>query len=344
MRNISVKIKKFGNPKDSIFLDDTSNNITITENELLINILLFPINPADLLLIEGRYGNKPNLPSLIGSECVAVVNKIGKKVKNIKEGDIVMPITRCNWTSKKVVHYKEVIKLKIKTNLEQACMLKVNPATAYLMLNNFITINKHDYILQNASNSAVGNYIIQLCKYYEIYNINLVRRNELIKNLYDIGATKVFNSNNIDEALNFLHDIDLKLFIDAVAGKQVNTIVSALKKKTTIINYGLLSGKNIELDPYNIIFKEIQLKGFWLSIWLEKMSLIERNNLYKHLEELIISNVIYTKVEKIYDISNIFKALQHSKEYKRDGKILVTPNYKLLKKFIPNNQLTKLDF
>ena len=35
------------------------------------------------------------------------------------------------------------------------------------MLNNYERVKKNDYILQNAANSAVGNYIIQLCKYYE---------------------------------------------------------------------------------------------------------------------------------------------------------------------------------
>ena len=41
-------------------------------------------------------------------------------------------------------------------------MLKVNPASAYLMLNNYVKLKKNDTILQNAANSGVGNYIIQL--------------------------------------------------------------------------------------------------------------------------------------------------------------------------------------
>ena len=58
-------------------------------------------------------------------------------------------------------------------------MLKVNPATAYLMLNNYIKINNGDYILQNAANSGVGNYVIQLAKMYNIRTINLIRRKEV---------------------------------------------------------------------------------------------------------------------------------------------------------------------
>ena len=58
-------------------------------------------------------------------------------------------------------------------------MLKVNPASAYLMLNNYIQLKKNDIIMQNAANSGVGNYIIQLANLYKIKTINLVRERKL---------------------------------------------------------------------------------------------------------------------------------------------------------------------
>ena len=91
----------------------------------------------------------------------------------------------------------------------------------------------------------------------------------------------------------------------------------------TIINYGLLSGKNIEIDPHKIIFKNISLKGFWLSLWLEKMSYNDKSKSYNHLAELIINNILHTKVDKIYHVSEIKKAVVKANKYKRNGKIIV---------------------
>ena len=107
---------------------------------------------------------------------------------------------------------------------------------------------------------------------------------------------------------------------------------NAINSKTTILNYGLLSGENIELSPHNVIFKEMQVKGFWLSIWLEKMSNTEKNNLYHHLQDLIIKKIIHTNVEKVYNIEEIVAAIHHAEKYGRSGKILVTPNPHILEK------------
>ena len=340
---VSVKIKKFGPPTSSIFFDETSINANLGKDELLLDVLLFPINPADLLLIEGKYAAKPKLPINIGSECVAVVSKVGSEINTVSEGDIVLPLTRGNWATKKIVKVDEIIKLKDNTKLEQVSMLKVNPATAYLILNNYVNINKNDYVMQNAANSSVGNHIIQLCKYYGIKNINLVRRNEVIQDLYDKGATKVFNNDDLNQIYDFVRERNIKIYLDALGGKQVNKLVSAMNYKTTIINYGLLSGKNIELDPYNVIFKDVQLRGFWLSIWLEKMSYHERNNLYNHLEDLIQKNIIFAEIEKVYEMSALFDAIKHSSSYSRKGKILVSPNLKLLNKILSQKRIIKLN-
>ncbi len=319
-----VQFDKIGKASEQVYLKKVDNINTINENEVLIEVICFPINPADILLIEGKYANKPKLPSLIGAECIAKVKKVGKNIKKFKLGDIVLPLVRDNWVEEKVVTENEIIKLPNNIDTKQACMLKVNPATAYLMLNNYVKIKQGDFIIQNASNSSVGNYIIQLAKLYDINTINFVRRKEVISTLKDYGANYVFELNLNQKEENFIKNSNPKLFIDAVAGKDVNTIASLLTDNSTIINYGLLSGENIQLDPHNTIFKNIILKGFWLSIWLTKMSIEEKNKLYTYLSELIIKKVLFTKVEKVFNINNIKEAIEAASDFNRDGKILVT--------------------
>ena len=43
----------------------------------------FPINPADILLVEGKYANKPKLPSLMGAECIAKVKKLARILESL---------------------------------------------------------------------------------------------------------------------------------------------------------------------------------------------------------------------------------------------------------------------
>ena len=326
-----VQFDKVGQPSEEIYLKKIDKINNITSDEILIEIICFPINPADLLLIEGKYANLPKLPSLIGAECVAKIKKIGSNIKNFKLGDIVLPLVRDNWVEEKIVTESEIIKLPSNIDIAQASMLKVNPATAYLMLNNYIKINEGDYIIQNAANSGVGNYIIQLAKLYKVLTINLVRRKEVVSTLKEYGANHIFNLNLNEKEKSFIYKVKPKLFIDAVAGKHVDILANLLSDNATIINYGLLSGESIKINPHNTIFKNIILKGFWLSLWLNRMSMQEKSKLYHYLSELIIKKTIFTKIQKIYHIKNIKDAIATASNYKRNGKILVTTSDFFLK-------------
>ena len=116
------------------------------ENEVLIDVLACPINPADVLNIEGKYGVKAKLPARLGAECVGKVKKVGHLVKGFKEGDIVLPLDRENWVQQKIVDEKNLIMLPNDIDPIQLSMLKVNPATAYLMLKKYVKLQPGDWI------------------------------------------------------------------------------------------------------------------------------------------------------------------------------------------------------
>ena len=331
-----AEIKKIGKAEDSIKIENVDFSDSISDTQILIEIILFPINPADILLVEGHYANMPKLPSKLGAECIASVIKVGSKISKFKVGDLVLPLSRNNWVQRKKVNEDELIKLSINTNILQSSMLKINPATAYLMLNNYTSLKQGDYIIQNAANSGVGYYVIQLCKYYKINTINIVRRKELHNQLLKIGADEVFTYDDLNILIEKLKSKNIKLFLDAVGGKGVEQIAFLLANNASIINYGLLSNESIKISSHELIFRNLSIKGFWLSKWLEKMPVREKVNLYKHLEELINQKKLYTKIQKIYDIRDISDALRTSKQNSRNGKILVSPNLQKYKRIFTN--------
>ena len=330
---LKVKFNNLGSPDNELYVSEELLDKKLEAFEVLIEVLFFPINPADLLLVEGKYANKPKLPSSIGAECIARVKEVGNKVKRFKAGDIVLPLSRDNWTQEKIAKEDELINIQKDINILQASMLKVNPATAYLMLNNYLNINKGDFIIQNASNSGVGNYIIQLCKIYGIKSINFVRRMEIEDNLKNMGADYVFNLNSFEDKKEFIKKAKAKLFIDAIAGNKLNSVAELLTENAQIINYGLLSDEPMQLDAHNTIFKNITLKGFWLTLWLMRMPPKEKDNLYKYLAKLVLEEKIFTPIQKVFYISDIKEAAKLAGNYNRSGKILVTPNKALYEKY-----------
>ena len=61
-------------------------------NEVLVRMLAAPINPADLNVIEGTYGELPSLPCTIGNEGVGVVERVGSSVVGFASGQTVLPL------------------------------------------------------------------------------------------------------------------------------------------------------------------------------------------------------------------------------------------------------------
>ena len=63
------------------------------DEEVLIRVKSFGINRPDLLQKKGLYPPPASASKILGLECSGFVEKTGKKVKGIKEGDKVCALT-----------------------------------------------------------------------------------------------------------------------------------------------------------------------------------------------------------------------------------------------------------
>lgn len=64
-----------------------------------------------------------------------------------------------------------------------ASMMNVNPCTAYRMLKDYVSLKPGDTVIQNGGNSAVGQFVIQLCKVWNYKSVSVVRDRPNIQEL-----------------------------------------------------------------------------------------------------------------------------------------------------------------
>src|SRR5260370_8771423 len=83
----AIRRGAFGNPAEVMKLVDVPDVGTPGEGEVVIALEASPINMSDLLMISGRYGYRPKLPSIVGAEGVVRVVAVGGGVRHLKEGD-----------------------------------------------------------------------------------------------------------------------------------------------------------------------------------------------------------------------------------------------------------------
>ena len=323
-----VEYSSFGRPEDVIRCIEAGEPAAPQADEAALEVLAFPINPADLLTIEGRYASKPQLPARIGAECVGRISAVGSAVTDLKPGDLVIPLDRDNWVQRKVSKASALIKLPAGIDVLQLAMLKINPPTAFLMMTRYAELSPGDWLLQTAANSGVGHCIIRLARAMGLKTVNVVRREGLENELAGLGADVVLvdGPDLAERITEATAGAPIRLAIDAVGGTQIVRFGDALVDEATVLNYGRLSRENPQLSGHQCVFKRLHLTGFWLVPWLQKLPRQEIGALYTELAGRIADGTIRVPVEATFPIEAIRDAVALAGGYRRTGKVLVTPN------------------
>src|SRR6201993_40923 len=169
-----------GEPSDVIQLN-TIPEPALGQEDVLISMEAAPLDPSDFLFVRGMYGVRPSFPSSVGAEGVGRVAKIGSKVDAALQGRRVLILPtyeQGTWADEVVVPVRNLVLMNDEADPLQLSMIGINPATAYLLLNRYVSLMPGDWIGQTAANSAMGQYIIALAKLAGVKTLNVVRREE----------------------------------------------------------------------------------------------------------------------------------------------------------------------
>lgn len=322
----TARLSRFGKPAEVIELADLEAPAAPGEGEVLIDVVACPINPADVLMLEGRYGAAPpKLPLTPGAEGIGRIARAGPGVTHVKPGDLVLVPGPGTWRERLVAPGKAVWALKSKADLHQLAMLRVNPATAYLMLHDYVAPKSGNWVIQNAANSGVGHCLIRLARQAGVKTINVVRRESLVAPLKAFGADVVLvDGPDLDvRARAATGGAALPLAIDAVGGTATQRLARCVDDKGVVVNYGLLSGEPCAIDGRDTVFRDVSLRGFWLRRWFAETQPAEIGKLYAKLAALVEDGTLTVDVEKVYPLARIKDAVAHAAREGRSGKILL---------------------
>jgi mitochondrial enoyl-[acyl-carrier protein] reductase / trans-2-enoyl-CoA reductase len=322
-----VQFSAFGTPHEVAACVDVPDIGAPADGEVVVDIAAFPINPADLMTMTGSYAVRPKLPATLGAEAVGSISAVGAGVRGLAAGDRVIMLARDNWCQRRRVPAAQVLAVPASADLLQLAMLKVNPATALMMLRQYVALQPGDWVIQDAANSGVGTNLIRLARADGIRTVNVVRREALAAPLQAIGGDLVLvDGDDLAERVRAAGAGPIRLAIDAVGGEAVMRLADCLAEGGTVVNYGLLSGRPCMLGAHQTIFKGITLTGFWLQKALTSMTRPDLEALYADLAGRVADGTLEVRIEATYPIEQIKTALEHAGREGRSGKVLVTPN------------------
>ena len=293
---------------------------------MIVETELVPINPADVLNLEGKYGAvPPSLPLTPGAEGVGRIGKAGGGVSHVRVGDRVLLPGPGTWRERIRAPAKVVFPLPGGVDPRQLAMLRVNPPTAYLMLHDFVPVQAGRWVIQNAANSGVGHCLIRFAREAGMKTVNVVRRAELIEPLRVFGGDVVLTDGpDLDARVRAaIGDGPLMLAIDAVGGSATQRLARCVQEGGTVVNYGLLSGEACMVDGRDMVFRNVTVRGFWLRRWFMETPPEQIAALYRKLTAKIADGTLAVEVEAVYPIRRIKEAVAHAARGGRSGKILM---------------------
>ncbi|MGF6905311.1 zinc-dependent alcohol dehydrogenase family protein [Paraburkholderia sp. GAS348] len=317
----AIQLSKYGDVANGMGVVELPEPAAPGNGEVLIAVEYVPVNQNDLLVLAGQFPVHPELPSVVGNEGVGTVLQVGPGVENVKVGDrVVPPLYSLTWREKMIVPADGLFALPPEADVQQLAMLRINPASAALLLSEYAELQPGDWVAQNAANSAVGRSVIAIAKSRGLRTVNLVRRAELVGELKAYGAdVVVLDDENASEAVRqAAGNATIKLALCGISGAATARLGRLLAPKGKLVSYAVMSGDiNVTFNVLDFIFGDISLHGFYEDRREYEPKMPE---ILSESARLIAEGKLHVPVAAVYPMAQFKEAIAH---VQRGGKVLL---------------------
>src|ERR1041385_746641 len=138
------------------------------ENELLVRVVACGVNPADPLVISGRFAKEfgTHVPLIPGYDVAGVVEKTGAKITKFKKGDAVYgyALFGGGWAEFAVLAENEAALIPKSATFTEAAAVPLAALTAWQALIDTAKLPAGQTVLIHGGSGGVGSFAIQIAK------------------------------------------------------------------------------------------------------------------------------------------------------------------------------------
>ncbi|MBV45566.1 MAG: NADH oxidase [Rhodobiaceae bacterium] len=251
--NVSKQIRSEVTKEGKLLISIKNTEIPVPkEDEVLIKIEATPINPSDLGLLIGpadvssmtvsgegedsevnmdipenflrvvtdRIGQ--SLP--VGNEGGGIVVAAGGKDTEELVGKTVGVAGGSMYSQYRCVKASSCFVMNEGTTPEESASCFVNPLTSLAMVET-MRMENHSALVHTAAGSNLGQMLIKICLSEEVPLVNIIRKEEHVNKLADIGAKYVCNSSKdtfLEDLINALIETKATIAFDATGGGKLS--------------------------------------------------------------------------------------------------------------------------
>ena len=309
LKNLAARYHQTGLPAEVVEVEKLSLPPP-GKGEVRVKMLYAPINPADLNMLEGKYGEARSLPDVPGNEGVGRVEAAGEGSGEGWLGQYVL-VDRQAWQEEGNWKVDHLIKVPQGLDPRQAAMLRINPPTAWLLLHHFTSLSSGDWVVQNAATSGVGKAVIEIAKSSGWRTLNLIRRVEAAEGLQTLGADAVLvdGPEMAAQAKEVLLGHVCRLGLNAVGGSAATRLAGLLEPGGALLTYGAMSREAVKIPNGFLIFRDLHFQGFWLTRWLSRASDKEVDKVFREIFRLAATGCFQPSVAQEFPLVKVKEAV-----------------------------------
>jgi NADPH:quinone reductase-like Zn-dependent oxidoreductase len=325
----NLEIKEYADPE-------------LTDHEVLIRVKVAGINPIDYFVVSGKHGIKSAsrleakpLPHIPGAEISGIVERVGKHVKRLNEGDRVVIYSRlfdgiCDlclngsemlckngglisvvsnggFAEYIAVPEKNVFKIPDDMNWDIAASLSVTALTPFHALKE-ASLKINESLLVFGASGNTGMLAIQFGKKMGAKVIGVTSKNWI----KEFGADHITPYDKvIEEVKEFTQGNMAAVVLNTLGADTWNKSLDAVAYNGRWITFGVLTGAEVKLNLQSLYTKHIKLIG-------------TTGGSRKEFKEIINnSKELKIKVWKKFQLEEAKEALEALFEKEREGRILL---------------------
>lgn len=284
------------------------------------------INPPDVLMAQGKYQVKPDLPFVPGLEGMGTVMEVGANVKDLKPGDRVMSYVGQGCFAEQAVIARNRLELvPAGMNDNQASGFVLVYSTAYHGLVDCGHLAADDVLVVLGASGGIGLCAIQIGKALGATVIAVASTEEKLAKCKSNGADHLINAateNISDRIKEITGKKGANVILDVVGGEVTEAALRGIAPYGRLLITGYASGIIPNIKGNLVLLKQASVIGVSYRLHLERFPEKAAANL-RALCALYADGKLHPEVGAEYPMAQIVDALKEVGERRAIGKVAV---------------------
>lgn len=296
-------------------------------SQVLVRVRAAALNFPDVLLTQGNYQFKPELPFVPGLEAAGEVVAVGADVRHVRPGDAVVAQAKQGGALARsmLVEAGHVRAMPANLDWAEAAAYSVAGMTAYVSLVHRAQISAGETLLVHGATGGTGLATVQLGRHLGARVIATGRSLDKLQAARELGAHEVvqIGPEMRDEVMRLTDGQGVDVVFDPIGGDVFDASLRSLAWGGRLLVVGFVGGRIADLKSNYVLIKNLSVIGVRAGEFGRRNPALGAQ-VVQQIDALAAQGVLRPHIAARFPLAQAVQALQLLASGRATGKIVVT--------------------